>query len=156
VGVADAFGGIRFASKEANKRAEDAYLQNEEYARERLAEEFKQLGIPEAKQNYHDLYELGHGSLAERFDETVREYSSEDTIMLEVRIMYHGIDESGLHSASVSAAVNWESPYHRSSISWMPGFKCEDSKEVEVEFRNLREAKAKLSKAIELVMSKIF
>lgn len=140
-------------SKEARKQIDKQYETNEEYAREDFKEEFK--NVPKDKQNYHDLIELGLENLAERFDERVSENGSEDTIMYEIRILYAGIDENGEHTAYVSAAVNWEGPYHRSHISWMPGFKCEDSKEVCVTFKGLRDAKEKIKKALTKV-TKIF
>lgn len=149
------------ASKEAHKQIDKQYDQACEYAKEwfsgKYGAELKAKGIPEDKWNYHDLYELGEGPLAERLSEAEHENAGEDSssIMVEVRIMYHGVGENGVHMASVSAAVNWEGPYHRSHISWMPGFKCEHAKEVEVEFKTLKQAKTRLTKAINKVKGEI-
>lgn len=142
-------------SKEAAAAITKQYEASEEYAREDLKGEFEALKIPLDKQNYHDLYELEHGELAERFDEKVTELASEDTIMLQTRILYCGV-EDGVHVAFVSATVNWEAPYHRSHISWMPGFKCEASKEVRVTFKGLRDGKAKLNAAMLKAKKAIF
>lgn len=151
--------GSRFASKEAceqiQKQTDQGYKYALEAFKENNADAIK--GIPEDKLNYHDLYELGHGKLAEELSNYEQENLSgdEDTIMINLRILYAGIDDNGVHTAFVSAAVNWEGPYHRSHISWMPGFKCEATKEVEVTFKNLREAKTKLTKAMKLVKEQI-
>lgn len=76
------------------------------------------------------------------------------SIMHSIRVMYHG-KVDGTHSASVSAAVNTEGPYHRSAISWAPSVFCEGAKEVEIEWTNqaelkkvMRDALAKVSKAV--------
>jgi hypothetical protein len=142
-------------SKEARKQIDRQYELNEQHARESLQSEFITYNIPQDKQNYHDLYELGYGRLAERLSESVSERSADDTIMYSLRIMYGGKDESGVHTAWVSAAVNWESPYHRQSISWMSGYKCEHAKEIEVTFKTLTQAKKKLVAAMKKTMKEI-
>lgn len=78
------------------------------------------------------------------------------TVMHEFRFMYHGKNRKGLHTASVSAAVNLEAPYHRSSISWAPGVFCEGAKEVEITWKNQAELKRKLSKALKQVSKAVF
>ena len=87
--------------------------------------------------------------------ESERLSGSENTIMHELRFMYHG-KENGVHSASVSAAVNTEGPYHRSSISWSPSTFCEGAKEIEIKWRNNAELKRKLDKAFAKVSKVIF
>jgi hypothetical protein len=79
----------------------------------------------------------------------------ENSIMHEFRFMYHG-KEDGKHSASVSAAVNTEGPYHRSHISWAPGVFCEGSKEVEITWKTQSELKKKLKAALAKVSKAVF
>ena len=119
------------------------------------AEELK--GIPADKRNYHDLYELGHGKLAEKLSNTEHENlcGDESSIMHSFRFLYHGC-EDGIHSASVSAAVNTEGPYHRSHISWAPNVFCEGAKEVEITWRTESGLKRKLKKALADVSKAIF
>lgn len=79
----------------------------------------------------------------------------DNSIMHEIRVMYHG-KIGGVHTASVSAALNTEGPYHRSGISWAPGVFCEGAKEVEITWRNNAELKRKLDKALKKVSKEIF
>ena len=114
--------------------------------------------IPQAKRNYHDLYELGLGSLAEKLSEYESESLCDDqsSIMHSIRFMYHGVDSKGIHSASVSCAVNTEGPYHRQHISWAPGVFCEGAHEVEITWRNDNGLKTKLTKALKQCSGKVF
>lgn len=79
----------------------------------------------------------------------------ESSIMHEFRFMYHG-KVDGKHSASVSAAVNTEGPYHRSHISWSPRTFCEGSKEVEITWKTKVELKKKLKAALTKVSKAVF
>jgi len=98
-------------------------------------------GIPLDRLNYHDLYELGRGDLAEKLSELESESNNGDneSIMIEIRMMYHGEDRW-----SVSAVINTEGPYHRQSISWAKEIKCEHGKEFEVKTSDLRKTVARL------------
>jgi hypothetical protein len=130
--------GLSYSSKEANAQIEKTMQQAMEYG-------LSEMGLPKDTK-WADL------NLSEEQEEALREhedsYLEDETIMVSFRVLYHGVDENGKHSASVSAAINWEAPYHRSHISWMPGFKCETAKEVEVTWKNLREAKTKIKAAL--------
>jgi hypothetical protein len=79
----------------------------------------------------------------------------DSSIMHSIRFMYHG-KVNGKHIASVSAAVNTNGPCHRSHISWAPGVFCEGAKEVEIEWTNQRELRAKLKKALAKVSKEVF
>jgi len=127
------------ASVEAQNKITEAYETNRQYALE-------DLGF----QNKSELTDTEQETLYQKIDE----YGSEDTSMYEIRIMYHGV-ENGIHRVSISAAVNWESPYHRSHISWMPNFKCEHAKEVEVTFRSLKSGERKMRRALRKVIGEI-
>lgn len=87
--------------------------------------------------------------------ESERLSGDDSSIMHELRFMYHG-KENGLHSASVSAAINTEAPYHRSSISWAKDVFCEGSNEVEIAWKTDKELKSKLAKALKHVTGKVF
>lgn len=130
--------GRQFASNEANKEIQRQY----DYNLKCVLEEMKLKEMPEDEDTREKVYEA------------MIDPDSTDSIMIEVRIMYHGVNEDGKHEASVSAAVNWEGPYHRSSISWSK-YKCESAKEIDVEFTN-KNAKSKLTKALKTVCKNQF
>lgn len=119
-----------------------------EYARESFfeknAELLTRLGFTKETVNYHDLYDNKASALADELSEYERDSMSDDSssIMHEFRFLYHGKDASGIHTASVSAAVNTEGPYHRSSI--------------EITWKNTAELKRKLAKALTQVSKEIF
>lgn len=128
------------------------------------------LNIGENEATYHSIREFTKTSESLTEDETEELYemlreienlegerltNESSSIMHELRFMYHG-KESGVHTASVSAALNTEGPYHRTSISWAPSVFCEGSKEVEIKWRNNKELKEKLEKALKLVSKAIF
>lgn len=87
-------------------------------------------------------------------DEESTEFN-EDTVMYEVRFMYHGA-VNGVHRASVSCAVNTEAPYHRSGIPWNPNVFCEGAKEAEIEWVNVNTLKKRLRIALDLTSKAIF
>ena len=126
---------------------------------EKYEAELKTLEIESADDvSYHDLEGKGRSDLAEEFSEYERENLSDDSssIMYQVRFMYHGTDEKGNHTASVSCAVNTEGPYHRSSISWMPGVFCEGAKEVEIGWKTEKQLQTRLAKTLKDVSAEIF
>lgn len=121
-------------------------------------------GIKPEQVTYSNLEELSTKAGSNTFDEVLQhiqdaelENLSDDqsSIMHEIRFLYHG-QEDGEHSASVSAAVNTEGPYHRSHISWSPGTFCEGAKEVEITWRTQSELKKKLTAALAKVSKAIF
>jgi hypothetical protein len=134
--------GVSYSNKEANAQVNKT-LENAK------KEGLKQLGLPEGT-NHNSLTEEQQEELTE-FEEN---YLQDETIKLDLRVMYSGV-ENDKHVAWVSACINWEAPYHRSHISWMPNMKCETAKEVKVTFKNLREAKTKIRAALAKV-KKIF
>lgn len=100
-----------FQSKEANERIQKMIDYNYELAKEQFVNEYKEQvkDIPADKLNYHDLYELNLGDLAEKLSEMEMEMMSDDSVMLDIRCFYE--DDKKLFT--VSAAINWESPYFR-------------------------------------------
>jgi len=100
-----------FSSKEANKKIEEMIAYNYEIAKEQFMDDYKEQlkDIPVDKINYHDLYELKLGDLAEKLSEMEMDMMSEDSVMLDIRCFY----EDKYKQFTVSAAINWESPYHR-------------------------------------------
>jgi hypothetical protein len=111
--------------------------------------------------NYHRMYELEklHEELEQvtkYIEESEVEFLGDEqsSIMYNIRFMYHG-KANGKHSASVSAAVNTEGPYHRSHISWAPNVFCEGAKEIEIEWTNQTELKKELAKALAKVCKEV-
>jgi hypothetical protein len=111
---------------------------------------------------YHQMYELESTipelkEVRQWIEEAEKEYMgcSENSIMHSIRVMYHG-EENGIHTASVSAAVNTEGPYHRSHISWAPNVFCEGAKEVEISWRTPKSLETKLRKALATVCKAVF
>ena len=122
---------------------------------------FKMKNVSPNDVNYHALHETKDKELikiAEELSESEHENLSDEnsSIMHEFRFMYHGVNDKGVHEASVSAALNTEGPYHRSSISWAPNVFCEGSKEIEIKWKNNAELKRKLDKALKQVSKAIF
>ena len=122
-------GGHVPAHKEAAKHIELRIDRTFQDIQEITFEEFKELleskGINQGDCNYHSIYEASEKDkdlepvlrfIEERENDDLSDDNS--TVMHEIRFMYHGQDDSdGYHSASVSAAINLEAPYHRSHIS---------------------------------------
>jgi hypothetical protein len=67
--------------------------------------------IPESKRNYHDLYEMERGELAEKLDEYEMEYVDTDPILYGLRAMYEGVNEEGTHTL-VLYAIATDDRYH--------------------------------------------
>lgn len=155
-------GGIRVAHKKAQKEIERQLELGLEYAREDFFEhnktELLAIGVTGPEEiSYHDLYDKGHGTLADAFSEYESEALSGDgsSIMFRVRFLYHGC-EDGVHRASISCAVNTEGPYHRSHISWAPGVFCEGAKEIEIEWRTIKQLETRLKKALKQTSEEVF
>lgn len=85
----------------------------------------------------------------DRFKDLEHSYLTDEqsTVMHELCFLYHGKDEQGCHTATVSAAVNTEAPYHRKSIPWTPETFCEGGTEIDIKWKNNAELKRKLTKA---------
>jgi hypothetical protein len=125
---------------------------------EKYQEYFDENKITKDKVNHTDLSDLYHKATNDKtlveiltdFEEREVSYLSDEqsSIMFETRFLYHGY-ENGVHSASISAAVNTEGPYHRSHISWSPNTFCEGVKEIKIKWKNEKEFKEKFKKALE-------
>lgn len=145
------------AQAEIERQTEYMLKLHREHVFEKFQDLLKTKGIAPDKINYSDLNYLAEQDadlkqVANYFEDTEHDFldDSESTIMFTVRFMYHGkID--GEHSASISAAVNTEGPYHRSHISWAPEIFCEGAKEIEITWRNQTELKKALKRALETV-----
>lgn len=159
-------GGYNVSHKKANEEIQRQIEYSFECLRDYLYKKYesilKPLKITEEQCTYHDLNELAdkHPELegaASDLEDSECEFLSgdENSIMHEIRFMYHG-SENGIHRASISAAVNTEGPYHRSHISWAPNVFCEGAKEVEITWRTEGGLKTKLIKALKLVTSEVF
>jgi hypothetical protein len=155
-------GGYQVAHKKAQAEIERQIEYGLECANETFftdnKEQLEKLGFTQKSVSYHALYDAGHGGLAERLSEYEHENLSGDdsSIMHEFRFLYHGVNEAGEHEASVSAAINTEGPYHRSSISWAPGVFCEGAKEIEITWKTETQLKARLEKALKNCSKEIF
>ncbi len=153
--------GCWFGSQLANTvikgQVEQAHADALTRFKEQHANELAAVPPFEGELSYHSLYECGFGSLAERLSECEHdELSGENaSIMVQVRVMYGGVDERGIHRAWVSAVVNWESPYHRSAGAFYVNtgrrYATEDCKEVEVTWKTPKAAERKLRAAIKKV-----
>ena len=155
--------GETVAHEGANKEIQRQIDNGLQCARESFFENNKQnleaIGITSAEQvSYSDLYDNQHKVLAEDFSNYEYENLSDDSssIMFETRFMYHGQNENGLHSASVSCAVNTEGPYHRSSIPWAPGVFCEGAKEITITWRTNNGLKRYLKNALKKTSEEVF
>jgi hypothetical protein len=131
---------------------------------ESIYDQFKALidskGLNKSHCYYHEMYEqsLKYPELSKVLSEIEEAETcgiEDNTIMFELRFMYHGM-VNGVHSASISAAVNTEGPYHRSSISWMPGKFCEGAKEIEITWRSDKSFETKLNTALRKCVSEVF
>lgn len=149
------------ACAEIERQVEYAYKCAKEYLWDNHEPELRALGIDSKdhdKLNYNDLCDLNASSLAETLSECESENMSGDygSIMYEVQFMYHGVNEAGLHEASVSCAVNTEGPYHRRSISWAPNVFCEGAHEVQIEWTTDADLETKLRQALNETSSEVF
>ena len=161
--------GMYPSHKGARADIELQYNYNIELVAEQVFEEFEDLLkkhdiLNSGPCQYHDIQDrIDQGAkdlkpVLRRIEDLECKYLSgeQSSIMYEVQFMYHGTDENGVHMASVSCAVNTEGPYHRRSISWAKDVFCEGAKELEVEWRTLKELKTKLKKALDTCASEVF
>jgi hypothetical protein len=91
--------------------------------------------LPEDKQNYHDLYELGHGHIAEKLDEYCSDWLIGSYIYYGYRAMYEGCN-NGWHTLMIYACAN-QSEYY-------DAFRGDTLAEIEIKFRNAAELNTKL------------
>lgn len=116
-------------------KAQDAIQKQYEYGLEMALETFKKdyadeiKDIPEDKLNYHDLYDMDKGDLAEKLSNLESEMNGDEqsTVMFQIRVMFHNNGPENL-SFTVQGAINWEAPYHRPKGQW------EDYYEADVDF----------------------
>jgi hypothetical protein len=80
-----------------------AYQASKEFFKEQESAEL--VGIPDDKIDYHSLYELGRGDLAERLSEIEREHM-DTSVYWGVRAMYEGVDSRGVHTLMLYASGN--------------------------------------------------
>lgn len=167
--------GCRPAHKDAANEIERQIELGLNYASEMLSERMGKedfeyfFGSDLKKLTYHNLQELAESLTKQGQDTTKVDFwvqeiqelenanlsGDESSIMHQTRFMYHG-KVDGVHSASVSCAVNTEGPYHRSHISWAPGVFCEGVKEVEITWKTVPELKKKLKAALDKTAKVIF
>jgi hypothetical protein len=131
-----------------------------DHARDATAEHFATLftqhSMVPADANYPNLSDLAASNPTE-FEPVLRWYEDaemecmqdhDSSIMYQVRFMYHG-HVSGIHSASVSAAVNCEGPYHREGRN-------EGAKEIEITWRTENGLRTKLTQALRKCIGEVF
>lgn len=135
------YGHPKAVTDAANKRQKYNY----QIAKEQFIQEYPELveELGKDKINYHDLYEAGYDSEAERLSEMEMEMEmeSEDDFMFQLRVLYYSpnnthSDFDGQHSVHVDAVVNWEAPYYRSGkgnefIGFAKSFVFKDAKQLE-------------------------
>ena len=95
--------------------------------------------------DYQSLWDEGRDDLAEELSELERDDNESYMVMFEVR--FQG-KESGVYSFLVQSVFNWEYPYHRSGISWLPNFKTEVYKQIELELVDLNGLESVLNEAL--------
>ena len=145
------------AHKKAADRIEQLYTEHLHDCCRMTVEEFKTQfdALDISSIDYPALEKLSHkhkwAEKALLFLESAECNNHEITVMFELRVMFHD-----KHTASVSAAVNTEAPYHRPSISWSPDTFCEGAKEVEIEYASEEEYEIELEKAVQEVVAAIF
>lgn len=151
------------AAKEIERQIDLSF----KYLRESIFANHKELleskGITVDQCDYHTMGELAEADPSlERVHRDIENGESEalggteNSIMHEIQFKYEGKNDKGIHVAYVSAAVNTEGPYHRSSISWAPGVFCEGCVGVEIKWKNNAELKRKLDKALTKVCKAVF
>jgi hypothetical protein len=99
--------------------------------------------------NYSDLEDFD-SEYAEEFDEIVREYRDDESILFSIEAMYYKPEndkgEDGKNTITLSGSVNLEAPYHRR------GF-YEDFKEITFTFSSLESLEKKLRNELEVIKS---
>lgn len=136
----------------ANEKVEEYYEDGMRQAltqfREQYADEIKD--IPEDKLNYHDLYEIGKGNLAEKLSEFESENNTDEqsTVMFSLIAMYNNGGSDGVHTFTIQGVVNWEAPYHRNKSQF------EDYYEAEVDFTE-EDIKKDLNGVVEKVKAEL-
>lgn len=158
--------GTEVSHKKAQAEIERQIEASFDYLRDDLSEKYSELmtkfNLTKEDLTYRNLDKLSekHPELTDlfkAFEEGEDSYLSDDSssIMFSARFLYHGYD-NGTHSASISAAVNTEGPYHRSHISWSPSTFCEGAKEIEITWANEKEFKRKFIKALNQCIKEVF
>lgn len=139
-----------------NGKAENAIEGQIETAYEMALDEFKDqyeteiegMGYSEDQLNYHDLYDLDRGDLAEALSEIEHEYLSDEdsSVMYQIGVYYYDPSNSkndfkGEHSIYVYGVINWEAPYHRRQDKFEEvmkssgSFSFKDSKDLEIKLK---------------------
>jgi hypothetical protein len=132
--------------KEVERRHDEAYHQ----AVDRFKQEYPSIveKIGEDNIGYTALQEEGFHDEAERFDEFVREWLDDDTIMMRAGFYLYRPNNSRAvdrkPTCYVFGIVNMEAPYHREG-------NMEDFVEDEFTFHNLEGFKKKLAKSLEKI-----
>ena len=112
-------------------------------------EDFKDKFPTKEDVNYSDLEDFD-SEYAEEFDEIVREYRDDESILFSIEAMYYKPEndngEDGKNTITLSGSVNLETPYHRR------GF-YEDFKEITFTFSSLESLEKKLRNELEVIKS---
>lgn len=122
-----------------------------QYSKEELIRKHPELkSIEDDKINYHDLYEMGKGDLAEEMSEMENDYLSDEDIMFSVGAFYYAPDNShsdlkNKHCVYVWGVFNAEAPYFRRYDKW------EECLSFSFSFNSVKELERKLNKKLEKI-----
>ena len=126
----------------------DEHAQSEIW-QENQDEDFRDKFPTKEDVNYSDLEDFD-SDYAEEFDEIVREYRDDESILFSLDAMYYKPEndkgEDGKNTITLSGSVNLEAPYHRR------GF-LEDFKEITFTFSSLESLEKKLRNELEVIKS---
>lgn len=162
------------AAKEIQRQIDMSFDQVADYMVDNIGKQDmeKYFSSDKSKVNYRNISELQETLEKQDQTESAKKVSSwvsqiqdieteclgndESSIMHEIQFKYEGKNAKGLQVAYISATLNTEGPYHRSSMPWAPEVFCEASEGVEITWRNNAELKRKLAKAFAKVTKSIF
>lgn len=145
------------ACKEIQRQVDYSFEIIAEEIYERHKALFDQYNLTKEQATYHDTEQ--YAQEVEEFETVNREIQESEyeflgdessSLMYSLRFMYHGCDENGVHTASVSACINAEGPYHR------PISGLEFAKEVELAWNDHSLLEGKLETALNIVCKEVF
>jgi hypothetical protein len=136
--------------EDLNKVIEESKEENYGYVAEELKNKFKKELADWSLESIRPekLSDANLNKIESEFESLLDSYESEDSVLLEVRVMYHGENSEGNHYFTVDSVINWNAPYHRDESG------MQSHKEIEVEgsskdvVSGVRSAVAEVSKDI--------
>jgi len=146
--------GIDLPTKVLQDRVDESSKNADEHAQSEIwndnkDDEFRDKFPTKEDVNYSDLEDFD-SEYSESFDETVRSYRDDESIIFSIEAMYYKPEndkgEDGKNTITLSGSVNLEAPYHRR------GF-YEDFKEITFTFSSLESLEKKLRNELEVIKS---